>query len=118
MTAPILSPTLAALTVAQQPRPVAVRPWLITEPLQTDTGAARVTTDYLRGEADASPDSDAIWRLIAAGEDGLGRRIARVRTANLLEDAAAALPVAGDGRSVTVALRPFEILTLLVEESR
>jgi alpha-mannosidase len=47
-----------------------------------------------------------------------GRRIARVRTANLLEDPSAALPVAGDGYSVTVTLKPWEILTLLVEESR
>lgn len=47
-----------------------------------------------------------------------GRRIARVRTANLLEDPSAALPVAADGRNVTVTLRPWEILTLLVEAAR
>ena len=44
-----------------------------------------------------------------------GRRMARVRTANLLEDPAAAIPVTGDGRSVTVTLKPWEIVTLLVE---
>jgi alpha-mannosidase len=47
-----------------------------------------------------------------------GRRIGRVRLANLLEDPAAAVPVARDGRTVTVTLKPWEIVTLLVEEAR
>jgi len=47
-----------------------------------------------------------------------GRRIARVRLANLLEDPAAAVPVARDGRTVTLTLKPWEIVTLLVEEAR
>jgi hypothetical protein len=47
-----------------------------------------------------------------------GRRVGRVRMANLLEDPAAALPVARDGRTVTVSLKPWEIVTLLVEEAR
>jgi alpha-mannosidase len=47
-----------------------------------------------------------------------GRRIARVRTANLLEDPLANLPVGRDEQSAVVALRPWEIGTLLVDEAR
>jgi alpha-mannosidase len=47
-----------------------------------------------------------------------GRPVARVRIANLLEDPAAGVPLARDRRSTTLMLRPWEIVTLLVEEAR
>jgi alpha-mannosidase len=44
-----------------------------------------------------------------------GRAVRRVRRANLLEDPGAVLPLAPDGRSVSLTLHPWEIATLLVE---
>ena len=44
-----------------------------------------------------------------------GRPVRRVRVANLLEDPAATLPLSPARRAVTVRLRPWEIVTLLVE---
>jgi alpha-mannosidase len=45
------------------------------------------------------------------------RPVSRVRLANLLEDPAATVPLAAGGRAVTVRLKPWEIVTLLVEGS-
>src|SRR5712692_4416616 len=72
----MLALACAALAVLQQPvpavsAPAPIRAWLITRPLPTDTGAARVTRDYLGGETTAFPDSDATWRPVAADSTGL-----------------------------------------------
>jgi alpha-mannosidase len=72
----MLALACAALAALQQPvpaiaTPAPIRAWLITRPLPTDTGAARVTRDYLGGETTAFPDSDAAWRPVVAGPDGL-----------------------------------------------
>ena len=63
----MLALACAALAVLHQPvpavsAPAPIRAWLITRPLPTDTGAARVTRDYLGGETTAFPDSDATGR--------------------------------------------------------
>jgi alpha-mannosidase len=47
-----------------------------------------------------------------------GRPVTRVRLANLLEDPAAGVQLARDRRSVTLTLRPWEIVTLLVDQER
>lgn len=47
-----------------------------------------------------------------------GPRVARVRVATLLEDPLRTLPLSPDGRSVTLTLRPWDIVTLLVEDAR
>ena len=52
--------------------PSPIRAWLITQPLPTDTGAARVTKDYLGGERAAFPDSDATWTPITTAGDAGG----------------------------------------------
>jgi hypothetical protein len=43
--------------------------------------------------------------------------MARVRTANLLEDPLAIVPL-GSEHTVTLSLAPWEILTILIDESR
>lgn len=72
----MLALACAALAALQQPvaavaTPAPIRAWLITRPLPTDTGAARVTRDYLGGETAAFPDSDATWHPVAADAAGL-----------------------------------------------
>src|SRR5206468_2263995 len=72
----MLALACAALAALQQPvsavpAPTPIRAWLITRPLPTDTGAARVTRDYLGGETAAFPDSDATWHPVAADGGGL-----------------------------------------------
>lgn len=47
-----------------------------------------------------------------------GTRLARARTATLIEDPVRTVPLAPDRRSVTLTLRPWEIVTLLVEDAR
>ena len=78
----MLSPLHAALLLlVQQPQstpalPIAIRPWLLTTPVSTDTGATRLTRDYLGGETTAFPDSSAGWRPVtipASGIDDLGK---------------------------------------------
>ncbi|HWZ27483.1 MAG TPA: glycoside hydrolase family 38 C-terminal domain-containing protein [Gemmatimonadales bacterium] len=72
---------VALLLLLQQPQsnpslPVAIRPWLLTTPVSTDTGATRLTRDYLGGEATAFPDSSEKWRPVtipASGIDDLGK---------------------------------------------
>ena len=44
-----------------------------------------------------------------------GRPIARARVANLLEDPVSGVPMSQDRHSVSLTLRPWEILTLLVD---
>lgn len=75
-------PVIVALAVAllQTPatpnRPTPIRAWLVTEPVPTDTGAARVVRDYLGSgggprETTVFPDSDATWRpIVAADSEG------------------------------------------------
>ena len=71
----------ALLLSLQQPHrtpqvPIAIRPWLLTPPVATDTGATRLTRDYLGGETTAFPDSSDQWRPViipASGIDDLGR---------------------------------------------
>ena len=71
----------ALLLLIQQPHatpqiPIAIRPWLLTTPVSTDTGAARLTRDYLGGESAAFPDSSDTWRPVtipASGIDDLGK---------------------------------------------
>ena len=56
--------------------PIAIRPWLLTTPVSTDTGATRLTRDYLGGESTAFPDSSAGWRPVtipASGIEDLGK---------------------------------------------
>jgi alpha-mannosidase len=72
-----------------------------------------------------SEDSDArVLRLVEwHGQAGtatitFGQRMARVRLATMIEDPLRTLTLAPDGRSVTLQLKPWEIVTLLVEESR
>src|SRR5690349_12025983 len=74
----MLALACAALAALQQPAPAPassaptpIRAWLITRPLPTDTGAARVTRDYLGGETAAFPDSDATWRPVTTDAAGL-----------------------------------------------
>jgi alpha-mannosidase len=58
-------------TTASPARPTPIRPWLITEPVPTDTGAQRVRKDYLGGETGAFPDSSDVWRpIVASDSDG------------------------------------------------
>jgi alpha-mannosidase len=57
-------------SVARPPTPI--RHWLVTEPIPTDTGSARVAKDYLGREATAFPDSDATWRPIVAADSDAG----------------------------------------------
>jgi len=71
----------ALLLLIQQPHatpqiPIAIRPWLLTPPVSTDTGATRLTRDYLGGETTAFPDSSGTWRPVtipASGIDDLGK---------------------------------------------
>jgi alpha-mannosidase len=89
-----MSPALAlAAALLQAPstgsspaHPSPIRYWLVTQPLPTDTGAARVTKDYLGGERAAFPDSDATWSPITTAEDAAGvvdlNRVVRPPTAN------------------------------------
>ncbi|HEX4561430.1 MAG TPA: glycoside hydrolase family 38 C-terminal domain-containing protein, partial [Gemmatimonadales bacterium] len=71
----------ALLLLVQQPHatpqiPIAIRPWLLTTPVSTDTGRARLTRDYLGGETTAFPDSSDKWRPVtipASGIDDLGK---------------------------------------------
>ncbi|HEX9393415.1 MAG TPA: hypothetical protein VF923_02115, partial [Gemmatimonadales bacterium] len=72
----MLALACAALAALQQPvavvsTPAPIRAWLITRPLPTDTGAARVTRDYLGGETAAFPDSDATWHPVTTDARGL-----------------------------------------------
>jgi len=72
----MLALACAALAALQQPAavvstPAPIRAWLITRPLPTDTGAARVTRDYLGGETAVFPDSDATWHPVTADPAGL-----------------------------------------------
>ena len=57
---------------SRSPHPSPIRYWLITQPLPTDTGAARLTKDYLGGERAAFPDSDATWSPITTASDAAG----------------------------------------------
>ncbi|HXM37827.1 MAG TPA: glycoside hydrolase family 38 C-terminal domain-containing protein, partial [Gemmatimonadales bacterium] len=52
--------------------PLPIRYWLITEPVPTDTGAARVAKDYLGNETTAFPDSDSTWRPVVAPDSAEG----------------------------------------------
>src|SRR5258708_23894983 len=66
----------AALAALQHPAavvstPTPIRAWLITRPMPTDTGAARVTRDYLGGETAAFPDSDQTWHPVTTDARGL-----------------------------------------------
>jgi len=71
----------ALLLLIQQPHatpqiPIAIRPWLLTTPVSTDTGATRLTRDYLGGETAVFPDSSDTWRPVtipATGIDDLGK---------------------------------------------
>src|SRR5258706_6993777 len=72
----MLAQAWAGLGALKQPAavvstPAPIRAWLITRPLPTDTGAARVTRDYLNGETAAFPDSDATWHPVMADPAGL-----------------------------------------------
>jgi alpha-mannosidase len=58
-------------TAPTPPLPIAIRPWLLTTPVQTDTGAQRLVKDYLGGEAKAFPDSSAQWRPVTIPADGI-----------------------------------------------
>src|SRR5258708_7607169 len=64
---------LAALQhrVAVVSPPAPIRAWRSHRPLPTDTGAARVTRDYLGGETAAFPDSDATWHPVTTDARGL-----------------------------------------------
>src|SRR5258708_2433601 len=72
----MLALACAALAALQQPAavvstPTPIRAWLITRPMPTDTGAARVTRDYLGGETAAFPDSDQTWHPVTTDARGL-----------------------------------------------